>query len=374
MKEEWKRQIKSPLFWGLMIGSLLINFWILANYSGQRELVVKSREAWMKLNLPVNETSVQLYLKELESVEERKAGVPGFKQVLDGALYMQQELDGQDLADVFSTAFMLRGEALKYVEEEYGKLDKVLEYNRRDGTAAMFFVPGNRGFFELYSRQIPLFCTLESILAAVLLMMKSVNEPFSVGTAMVVFATKTGRKSQDKRRRAAVLTSVVFAVGVWAVTCLSAGILFPMGNLWKTRVGSMMLLDSFFPIISRFPMTVAAYLGLEFGISVLSSVLFCYLSYIFAARNQNSFASFVQLMFGCACIYTVTSLFPKDSRFFFTVQYNPVSLIQRAGHWVVSGGPFFSPQYYEITVLLLWGSLIGIAVYLSRRRFLREDL
>lgn len=374
MREEWKRQLVSPLFWGLLIGSVLINFWVLANFGGQRDLVKKSREVWEETQLSVSKESAGLYVKELEMAEEKAAGVPTIEQVMDGTLHLIQELNGEMLGSAFSSSLMLTGDAEEYVKDEYAKLDEVLEENRKDGTAAGFFVPGNRGFFELFSRWIPLSCTLEGILASILFMMKSVSEPFSVGTAAVVYTTKTGRKGQKTRRRAAALSGVAFSAGIWGLTILCACVVYPLGRLWQTRVGSMMILDSFLPVISRLPLTAASYVGVEFLISMLTTVLFSYISFVFVTKNKNSFRSFIQLGFICACIYTVTSLFPKDTRLFFTVQYNPVNLVQKAGHWLVSGGSFFSSQYYEVTVLLLWGCVIGVAVYLAGRRFAGEDL
>ena len=144
----------------------------------------------------LSEDSAELYLDALEPMDEKEEGVPTFRQIMDGTLYMLKELDSESLAEAFSSSLMLEGEAKEYVKEEYGKLDKILEENRQNGTAASFFVPGSRNFFELFSRWIPLFCTLEGILAGVLLMMRSVSETFSTGTANVVYATKAGGRSR----------------------------------------------------------------------------------------------------------------------------------------------------------------------------------
>ena len=95
--------------------------------------------------------------------EEKAAGVPTIEQVMDGTLHLIQELNGEMLGSAFSSSLMLTGDAEEYVKDEYAKLDEVLEENRKDGTAAGFFVPGNRGFFELFSRWIPLSCTLEAV-------------------------------------------------------------------------------------------------------------------------------------------------------------------------------------------------------------------
>ena len=71
MRDEWKRQMCRPLFWGILIGSILLNMWILANFGGQRELVRKSREIWDELQLPLSEETAEKYLEALEPTEEK---------------------------------------------------------------------------------------------------------------------------------------------------------------------------------------------------------------------------------------------------------------------------------------------------------------
>ena len=330
------RVVLSPIFWGLLIGSMGVNAWILINFSGQRAIVEKSVKAWEDLGLPVDENTAEQYLEVLEPGEKKEAGIPTLRQIMDGTVYMTNELDSSVLAENFSSALMLEDGAKKYAEKEYQKMEGILAENRRNQDAAHFFVPGSRGFFE--------------------------------------YTSKTGRKSQDQRRRAAILAGLTFTAVIWGVTILAAALIFPLGPLWKTPIGSMMVLDSYFPVISWFPLHIAGYLGLEFLISVCAAVLFSYIGYTFAAKGRNSFKAFILLGFGCACIYTVTSLFPKWSVVYFILQYNPVDLARKAGHWMVNGASFLSPRYYEITVIILWGILIACAAFRVRRQFLKKDL
>ena len=70
------RVVLSPIFWGLLIGSMAVNAWILINFSGQRELVEKSVKAWEDLGLPVVENTAEQYLKVLEPGEKKEVGIP----------------------------------------------------------------------------------------------------------------------------------------------------------------------------------------------------------------------------------------------------------------------------------------------------------
>lgn len=374
MKREWKRLLGSRIFLGLLIGSMAVNAWVLINFGSQRELVKKSEKIWEELGLAVNENTAERYLRVLEPGEKEEKGIPNFRQIIEGTVYLTKNLNSRDMAEQFSCALMLEGQAREYAEKEYKKLDGILEENRENGKAEHFFVPGNRGFFELFSRWIPLVCTLESILAGILFMIYTVNEPLTSGTASVEYTTKRGRKCQDQRRRAAALTGVTFTVMIWGLTLLAAALMFPLGGLWKTPIGSMMVLDAYYPLISWFPLNIAEYVGVEFLLSVFAVLLFSYIGYGAAAKGRNSFRAFMLIGFGCACTYTVTSLFPKGSIFYFVLQYNPVDFARKAGHWMVNGASFLSPKYYEITVILVWGILTAGAAFVVRKQFLKKDL
>ena len=76
------RVVLSPIFWGLLIGSMAVNAWILINFSGQRELVEKSVKAWEDLGLPVVENTAEQYLKVLEPGEKKEVGIPTLRQIM----------------------------------------------------------------------------------------------------------------------------------------------------------------------------------------------------------------------------------------------------------------------------------------------------
>ena len=120
------RVVLSPIFWGLLIGSMAVNAWILINFSGQRELVEKSVKAWEDLGLPVVENTAEQYLKVLEPGEKKEVGIPTLRQIMDGTVHMTNELNSSDLAENFSSVLMLEDGAKKYAEEEYKKLDGIL--------------------------------------------------------------------------------------------------------------------------------------------------------------------------------------------------------------------------------------------------------
>ena len=104
------RVVLSPIFWGLLIGSMAVNAWILINFSGQRELVEKSVKAWEDLGLPVVENTAEQYLKVLEPGEKKEVGIPTLRQIMDGTVHMTNELNGSDLAENFSSVLMKTGQ------------------------------------------------------------------------------------------------------------------------------------------------------------------------------------------------------------------------------------------------------------------------
>lgn len=374
MKEEWKRQSKSLLFWGFLVGSLIVNLWILLNFSGQRELVQKSRQAAEELGPSISTETLDHYLTVLKPAEQIDNGIPTHRQMMEGALHLSDTFRSSDCYQAFANTLMLSDGAAEYAKKEYQKLEPVILENKESGIANTFFVPCNQSFFDLFSRWIPLACTLESILAGVLITMRCVTEPFSTGTSMIVYTTKTGRRIQRQQFFTGISLSLTFTLIIWGITLTGATIMFPLGELWNAPLGSMMVLDSFYPIISWVSLSIKEYIGLELLLSAGISLLFSCIAFCFVSKSKNSFLAFVQLGFVCALVYTVTSLFPKNSILYFILQYNPVDFARKAGHWAVNGGTFFSPRFYEITVISLWGLLTIIGIIIVHKQFLKKDL
>lgn len=390
MSEELKRVFLRPLFYALLLGCVAVNLWVLWNASGQRSLVIASRETAKQLNTDTDSALLRLQSGQTaaiaQSIVQRlpdaadgggalgSGETPTVLQMLDGALAMANGLTSEDMAGTYIAGEGLKDKAADIARKIFSQLEPVMEENRENGTASTFFVPCNEGFFQLFTHNLLLFLMVESIVCSVLLMMNTANDAFSAKLAGLVYSSRRGRRLHLVKLLAGLLTAVLFTAALWAVTMGLTALIFPMGSLWQVPLGSMMVLDQFYPLISRFPMTVGQYVFVQFPVALGCVCLFALGAYGLVTRLHNSFSGCMLLGLVSALIYTVTFYFPKTTFMYFVMQCNPIDLARKAGRWLVSGAAGLSPQFYEVFTLAVWLVILGLAGAMETQRFYQEDL
>ena len=374
MREECRRILSSRLLWLLLAGATAVNGWIFWNFQGQREYVQTARQLAEKGVESVTRETQEEIIGAFARAEEGYPEVTRVRNMVEGAVWLAERLKAQDLADACTEDMKLEGDAAEYAEALFAELEPVIEQNRADGTAGQFFVPCGGRFFDLFSRWIPLAVTLESILGAVLLMLKCVNEPFDRRTGGVVYATRRGRKTNHTRFWAVTAAVTGFTGAVWALTMGMAGVFFPMGKLWDVKLGSMMVLDNFSPMITRFPVSIGRYMVLQFLVSLCMAWLFGAMAYSAVIKRHNTFTAFGEMALVCLGIAAVTRNYPRSTVLYFVLRFNPVDFAGKAGRWFACGGSFLSARGYEILFILFWGGVLGGLCVWRSRRFLKEDL
>lgn len=373
LRTELRRICSQPFWWALLAGCLLINGWLLLNYAGQRDMVLAATAAEEALG-PLDGTTLSEYEERLKLFDSEDENVLTAGQMLEGSLAMAEKLETSDLADSYVGNMRLLGEAEKYAREQFEKLQPVMEKNRENGTANTFFIPCTKGFSELFCRWIPLFVTLEGILCGVLLTIRSVTEPFAAGSAALLLSCLTGRRILAWKRRGGCISGVILCILVWGITLAAAGILFPLGKLWDTPLGSMMFLEGLCPIISRIPMTLVTYLAMQTGISLLVVCLFSLFAGWSALWTRNALTASAGLGVVCMAIYTFVFLFPRDTVLWFLMRCNPVTFAGEAGHWMTNGAVSLSSAGRTAGTLLVWGTLTAVLVLRQSRRFAKADV
>lgn len=374
IKEECRRIVWGRLPWLLLAAAMIINVWILWNFEEQREYVETARKLAENGVEYVTLERQEEIIQSFAGPEERHPGKIRVRNLVEGVEQAAKRLKAQDLADIYIEAMKLKGSAARQAEKAFATLDPVLESNKECGIIRQLFVPCGGQFFELFSRWIPLAATIEGILAAVLLMLKCVNEPFDQRTGAVVYTSKRGRRVNHTRFWAVMAVVTGFAGVVWALTLGVAGILFSMGKLWDVKLGSMMVLDMFNPVITRFPVSIGAYTLLQFLVSLCMIWQFGAMAYFAVLNTHNTYTAFGEMAFACLGIVALTQNFPRSTMLYFILRFNPVDFTGKAGRWFASGGSFLSVKGYEVLFLLFWGSLLwGLCIHRSKE-FLKEDL
>ena len=385
MGEEWKRIFGRPMVYVLFAGCMILNLWVIWNYSGQRSLAAASSEAAESFSeggdfLQVNENNSRLIAQYITGKapdadgNTNLAGIPTILQMLEGAGTMADVIGPSDLADVYISGMDLKGSAADGARDVFKQVGPIMEQNRENGVSRAFFVPCNENFFELFSGSLLPFMIIESIVCAVLLMINTANDPFSAKLTGLIYTCKRGRKIQTGKCMVGLLAGLIFTVALWTLTIGLAALVFPLGSLWHTPLGSMMVLDKFYPVIPWFSMSVITYIGVQLLIALGCVCLFSLAAYGLVIRLHQSFSSFMILGFVSALVYTITWCFPKTNSVYLALQYNPVDLARKAGHWLVNGASFMSPRFYEIGTFGLWAAVLTAAIIFVTRRFYREDL
>lgn len=392
MFDEFKKIFLSPLPLLLLAGSLIMNGWMIWNYSGSRDLIracvdivreagAASGEGEMSVNKTgmlhvTGNNATELYerLKDYDASEDVHQGIPSIKNMLQGAVALCESMTYKDMADAFIREMHLENGAAEYAADQYAMLQEMLNKNRENQVDSAFFVPGHRDFFSVYARWLPLFLTVQSIVAAVIMIIRSVDDPFSDHMESVIYTSLCGRYIHRKKLAAGLLGGIVFAMALWGITFAAANAVLPLGPLWRTPVGSMMVLDNFSPIVGWFPMNLMQYIVCQFLVCVAVVLLFVLAAFGLELHLKNGFYTFMGLGFICACMYALSSLIPRLSILYFILQCNPVDLARKAGHWFVCGSTFLAPKGYELFSVVLWLMILILWAIRQMKIFKKADI
>lgn len=170
------------------------------------------------------------------------------------------------------------------------------------------------------------------------------------------------------------LAGVLAGAFLWMATMTAAAVLFPLGDLWDTPVGSMMMLDGMCPLISEIPMTLRTYLFAQAGISILVGLLFYFAAGWAALRTRNALTAAAGLGIVCMAVYTLAELFPGVDKVWFWIRHNPVTFAADAGRWLANGALSLSSVWEAAAVLALWGAVATLLITWQYRKFLRADI
>lgn len=371
--EEGKRLLESRFLWVLFAGALIVNFWIMANYGGQASMVKAAAGLWDRGVHHVTKENAEVVIAAFAGKEPKSAQI-SVRSAVEAVPVMAEKIGAADFAEIFIEKLKLGGKAAQAVREACAPMEKYLARDRENGTAASLFIPCTAGFFELFSRMLPVACTVEAALAAVLIMLRCVNAPYDRRSKELVYTTKAGRRLSRFQMESAFLVIIFFTAALWSVTFLAAECVLHMGRLWQVKVGSMMMLDSFYPVVCRFSISLGAYMLLQAAMSICIALLFGMAAAGFVEKTHRTAEAFFKLGFGCAAMAAVTEVFPRTSILLFAVRFQPVEFIKKAGRYFAGGAGFLSVKYYEMAFILCWGVLLLVFLVRRYKRFQAEDI
>lgn len=371
--EEGKRLLTSRFFMILFAGALVVNFWLLANYSDQAPMAEAAAGLWERGVHSVTKENTEVIIAAFAGKEPPAAQI-SVRRAVEAVPLMADKIGAADFAEIFIEKLRLAGRTAQAVRNACAPMEGWLARDKENGTAFSVFVPCTSDFCSLFFRILPTACTVEAALAAVLFMLYCVNAPYDRRSKELVYATKTGRKLNRLQMESAFLVIVFFTAALWSITFLAAEGVFHMGKLWRVKVGSMMMLDSFYPVVCRFSISFGAYMLLQAAMSVCISLLFGMAAAGFVEKKHRTAEAFFKMGFVCTALAAAAEIFPRDSMLFFAIRFNPVEFIKKAGHYFAGGAGFLSVKYYEAAFILCWGVLLLAFLAVRYKRFLMEDI
>ena len=372
-REEVKRILTGRLFWILFAGALAVNFWFIINYKGNVSMVAAAAVLEENGVHHVTAENKEEIIAAFAGREPTNAQI-SVRNAVEAVPLMAEQLGAADFAEFFIEDFKLTGKAADMVRNIRAPLEELLLRDRKNDTAAALFVPCTAGFFDLLSYFLPIACTVEASLAAVLLMLRCVNAPFDNRSKELVYTTKTGRRLNRLQTESALFAILLFAVALWGSTILLAEGVFRMGELWPVKVGSMMMLHFLYPMICRFSISLSTYMLLQAALSVCMALLFGIAAAFFVTRTHRTVTAFFNISFCCALAAAAAEIAPRDSPLFFMLRFQPVEFVKKAGRWFASGAGFLSVRYYEAVFVLFWGALLLLHLIRQYKKFRLEDI
>ena len=139
--EECRRICCSRLLWLFLMGSMVVNLWIVWNFQEQQEYVEISRKLAESGVLWLDQENVEEILQAFAGSQGGDPGKIPVQNILEGTLHLIREFAAADLADTYILSRKLQGDAAAYARKVYATLEPVIEENRQDKTARGFFVP-----------------------------------------------------------------------------------------------------------------------------------------------------------------------------------------------------------------------------------------
>ncbi|TDQ42995.1 hypothetical protein [Aureibacillus halotolerans] len=215
----------------------------------------------------------------------------------------------------------------------------------------------------------------ELMILTVLITSRLINYEFEEKTAQVVYSTKTGRKLLRRKVGIAALFVSVFSMIVPVITWMMVFIGIDYSALVNVPISSYFnRSSSMMPYISWWPLSFSQYLLLFYACLVACQFIFFGLAALLAVFIRNTYYVFFvfSLIFGIGVVTPLLS--STSSALLFYTGYTPFWLVMNPHIWWMANGVFTASQYYELTTLFGWSLCLGVALWLSMRRFQRQHL
>lgn len=375
MFTEIRKTVRPGLLAAFLGVGMMINLWFIWNESDEADLVRECGKIASEEGLYVDLS----YLYDRLEIYENQFRQISIGRSLSVLTEMKEKLTMADIGDAYISNMKLKGQAADWAKKGFDFMVPVLENAVKSGHSDALFVPAGAEFFQFFSRKLVLVLTLEAVTAGVLLMLLTLDYESACSSEATVYVTKKGRKIMKTKLFAGLFAGFCFGSILWGITLVLIHIVFEPNAMWSTPVSSFMVTDSGYPVFANtdlygVEMTVGGYICIQFILSMGITFVFGLGAFVFYGKLKNVYTAFIFMALLCAVIYTMCWFTPGNSWWWYILRYNPVSFIERAGGWLLTGAGFWMPKGYAVAAPLLWALLAAAISGVTYEKFLKEDL
>lgn len=292
-----------------------------------------------------------------------------------------ENYDTDELMSIYTGMYLITGSAADALEGKCGQLQSAVdELAAVDASLDVLGAGGTEAMLDTLLYRV---CTVvqgESMIFAVLMALYLCAREKLDRTALLVYATRTGRRIHREKVAAGLLSVLAVYVLLSLFTLGIYTLVWRLGPIWKMNISGqfhvnpMLVVD--YPFITWNPMTVAQYLMAQTVLGAVVVLIFYALGYTAGLITGDAFRGFA-LMLVLAGLDLEALLLTGNTRLWRLFQFchwTPMALWRTGRYWFTDLGIGGVVPWQECWCALFLSLLSGGLLCLTYRRYQRKDV
>ena len=366
MKEELRKLFRGKLIFSLTLLSVMTNAYLLFMQKDKIDRMRMIDDFCIENGSIVSDDNTETLEKLWNEGHINDISWEEFENNIEMGKRYYASVQVSDMADTYCSLMHLEGKAAEYVRAEFHRLDRpIMKASEQELT---YFPPYRMHVFDFITTYLLFALNLEGIATAVIVTLYCVDMERSSRTISTVYSTQKGKKIIRDKLFASVVCSVVSFMAIIAITCLMAGLVYPVKTVMGTSVSNPLVSLKGAPCITNEAMTIGKYIIISLGMSCILVTIYSMGSFCLGLKAKNGYYAFGILIILLGIMKAISTAAPTSTGMFFWTQYNPLDMALKSGTWFLYNANNFSPQGYEIGTTILWIDVCAIGCILGLRK------
>lgn len=352
MKEELRKLFRGKLIFSLVLLSVMVNAYLLFMQKDKINGMRVIDDFCIVNGNIISDDNTEILAKFWSEGHINNISWEEFENNIELGKRYYVSVQSSDMADTYCSLMHLEGKAAEYVQAEFRRLDgPIREASAQELT---YFPPYRMHVFDFITTYLLFTLNLEGIVVAIITTLYCVDLERSSRTISTVYSTQKGKKINKDKLFASVVCSVVSFMLIVVITCLVAGLIYPVRTVMSTSVSSPFVSLKGAPCITNEVMTIGKYIIISLGMSWILVAIYSLGSFCLGLKVKNGYYAFGILIILLGLMKAISTAAPTSTCMFFWTQYNPLDMALKSGTWFLYNASNFSPQGYEISTAVLW--------------------